>query len=138
MKKLLFWLGVVAVFAACSTQKGVVKIKAENKEEAQQDTVEYELETFDERFETWYQLHDNPAQYRSKEYYENWNDRYVSAWNANALDPQKSSFFETIIGWDPTIDYGFELNYKLFYYFQYVERVLGIQIMPGGPKSIML
>ena len=52
------------------------------------------------------------------------------------LDPRKSSFFEPIIGYDPTVDYGFELNHKLFYYFQYVENVLKIQIMPGGPKVL--
>jgi len=28
-----------------------------------------------------------------------------------------------------------ELNHKLFYYFQYVEHVLKIQIMSGGPHA---
>jgi len=144
MKRLIIVVGVLFVFWACSTQKGVVKIE-ENKENtvAVQDSVEldslqYELETFDAKFETWYALHNNPSQYRSQEYYESWNRQYVSAWNYNATQPGKSSFFEPIVGYEPNVNYGFELNHKLFYYFQYVERVLKIEIMPGGPKSIAL
>ena len=52
------------------------------------------------------------------------------------MNPRKSSFFEPIIGYEPTVDYGFDLNHELFYYFQYVENVLKIQIMPGGSKAV--
>jgi hypothetical protein len=121
MKKLIFWIGVIMVVVACSTHKKVVEIKNKTVEVATEDSLEYELETFDPKFETWYLLHDNPSQCRSQSYYEGWNKQYVSAWNANAMDQRKSSFFETIVGYDPTVDYGFELNHRLFYYFQYVE-----------------
>lgn len=140
MKQLFYWIAVVLVIASCSTRKNIVKIgeKDEVKITAQ-DSLEYEVETFDAKFETWYQLHDNPSQYRSLDYYEGWNKRYVSAWNAKAANPQKNRFFEPIVGYDYSIDYGFELNHKLFYYFQYVENVLGISIIEGGgPKSIQL
>jgi len=141
MKKTMFWILALVFMAACSTQKAVVKVvkHEENKvaqDTAAQDSVEYELETFDPKFETWYALHNNPSMYHSLSYYENWNRQYVTAWDANAMDPRKSWFFETIIGYDPTVEYGFELNHKLFYYFQYVEHVLKIQIIPGGgPKA---
>jgi len=138
MKSILFWLIGAVIIVSCSTQKGIVEIKDNQEKVAQEDSVEYELEVFDPKFESWYQLHDNPSQYRSEQYYENWNRQYVSAWNEKAYEPGKNSFFEPIVGWDPTVDYGFELNHKLFYYFQYVENVLHIQIMPGGPKSIPL
>jgi len=139
MKRLIVVVGALLVVWACSTKKGVVKIE-ENKEEmvAVEDSIEYQLETFDAKFETWYALHNKPSQYRSQEYYENWNRQYVNAWNYNATRPGKSSFFEPIVGYEPNVDYGFELNHKLFYYFQYVERVLKIEIMPGGPQSISL
>ncbi|SHF78198.1 hypothetical protein SAMN05444274_10922 [Mariniphaga anaerophila] len=144
MKQLLFITGVLLFVWACSTQKGVVKIE-ENKDDiidvqdsVEQDSLQYELETFDAKFKTWYALHDNPSQYRSQEYYENWNRQYVVAWNSKSTQPGKSSFFEPIVGYEPNIDYGFELNHKLFYYFQYVERVLKIKIMPGSPQGIAL
>ncbi len=100
------------------------------------DSVEYNIETFDTNFENWYQMHNSETTYRSKSYYEQWNRQYVSAWNANATDPGKSKFFEPIVGYDPNIDYGLELNHKLFYYFQYVENVLKIKIMPVSPKAV--
>ncbi len=135
MKKRIFWIGIILFVVACSSQKKAIETKPKTIEVATEDSLGYQLETFDQKFETWYLLHDSPAQYRSLSYYEGWNKQYVSAWNANAMDSGKGSFFETIIGYDPSVDYGFELNHKLFYYFQYVEHVLKIQIMPGGPKA---
>jgi len=138
MKQFIFLTGALLFIIACSTQKGIVKIETNDEPEAVEDSTEYELLTFDTKFETWYAFHNNPSQYRSQQYYENWNRQYVAAWNYNSTQPGKRSFFESIVGWEPTIDYGFELNHKLFYYFQYVERVLHIEIMPGGPRSIVL
>jgi hypothetical protein len=135
MTKIIIWIGLILVFVACSTKRNIVEIKNKTVEVATEDSIEYQLETFDQRFETWYLLHNNPSQYHSQSYYEGWNRQYVSAWNANAMNSRKSSFFEPIVGYDRTIDYGFELNHKLFYYFQYVEHVLKIQIMSGGPNA---
>ena len=138
MKYIIYWAGVLLFIAACSTQKGVIKVNSNIANETVEDSMEYDLETFDARFETWYIMHNSPATYRSQQYYESWNQRYVSAWNFNSMNPRKSSFFETIIGYEPNVDYGFELNHELFYYFQYVERILKIEIMPGDPRSIPL
>ena len=133
MKNFLI-LTVITLFAiACSTQKGVVKNKNGDDEKVAQDSLEYDMETFDAKFESWYLLHNSPAKYRSLEYYENWNKQYVSVWN-NKARTTRNDFFESIVGYDPNEEYGFELNHKLFYYFQYVENVLKIKIMPAGPK----
>jgi hypothetical protein len=137
MRQIIFWLGIILLIAACSTQKGLVTVKSNIGESSVEDSLEYDLETFDGRFETWYEMHNSPAMYRSQQYYENWNRQYVSAWNYNAMGGRRNSFFEPIIGYEYTVDYGFELNHKLFYYFQYVEHVLKIQIMPGGPKAVV-
>lgn len=138
MRKIIFWIGIILVIVSCSTQKRVVEIKNKTFEPATEDSLQYDLETFDQRFETWYTLHDSPSQYRSQSYYEGWNRQYVSAWNSHSFDQRRNSFFEPIVGYDPSTDYGLELNHKLFYYFQYVENVLKIQIMPNGPKAVIL
>jgi hypothetical protein len=136
MRRFIIFLCVAFfVFIACRVQKQAVSIESREPETEVQDSVEYELIIFDAKFETWYALHNSPSHYRSSEYYEGWNSRYVSAWNQNARDPRKNWFFEHIVGYDPTIDYGFELNHKLFYYFLYVEKVLKIEIMTGGPQA---
>lgn len=110
------------------------EIKMNGEAETENDSIQYELQTFDGKFDTWYALNDNPSQYRSQQYYENWNRQYVIAWNQKALQPG-NRFFQPIVGFEPNVDYGFELNHKLFYYFMYVERVLRIPIMSGGPQG---
>ena len=135
MKRLIFLIVGVGILITCSTQKGVIKVNSE-VDEVVQDSVEYGLETFDGKFESWYQMHNSPARYRSLQYYESWNNRYVIAWNAHAMSA-RNTFFEPIIGYEPNEDYGFELNHELFHYFMYVENVLNIQILEGGPRSPM-
>ncbi len=137
MKQIFYFFTAILLIIACSTQKGIVQIEPNKQEVEQVDSTEYELIVFDARFESWYALQNSPAKYRSQSYYENWNRQYVSAWNYNAIQPGKRSFFEPIVGYEPHVDYGFELNHKLFYYFLYVERVLKIEIMPNGPRSIV-
>lgn len=139
--KIIFWVaGILIAIWACTPQKGIIRVNSLDgeKTETEDDSITYELETFDTKFETWYLLHKSPANYRSQSYYENWNRQYVTAWNLNAMDPRKSWFFEMVIGYDPTVDYGFDLNHELFYYFQYVEKVLKIQIMSNGPNVVNL
>jgi hypothetical protein len=137
MKQILFCLGIILFIVACSTQKGVIKVKSNDEESVVEDSLEYDLETFDGKFESWYVMHKSPALYRSQQYYENWNRQYVSAWNYNATGGRRNSFFEPIVGYENNVDYGFELNHELFYYFQYVEHVLKIQIMQGGPQAVI-
>ena len=138
MRHLLLWIGVLLIVAACSTQKSAISVESTYNDITAEDSVEYSIETFDAKFESWYLLHNSPARYRSQSYYESWNRQYVSAWNGHAYRGYMSHFFEPIIGYDPFVDYGFELNHELFYYFQYVERVLKIEIMPGSPKAGIL
>lgn len=135
MKQLFILLTVLSVFWACSGPKAVVKVEI-TEPKAEVDSLEYGVETFDAKFESWYALHKSPATYRSLEYYENWNKQYVQAWNYKSMQAGKSSFFEPIVGYDPNEKYGFDVNHELFYYFQYVEHVLKIEIMPGGPKAV--
>lgn len=137
MKKIFYLFIVITFLAVCSGPKGVVKIEPEGNDVVQEDSLEYELIVFDTEFETWYMLQDSPARYRSQQYYENWNRQYVLEWNYLATQPRRRSFFQPIVGYEPGVDYGFELNHKLFYYFQYVENVLRIPILPNRPVGVI-
>lgn len=136
MKHILFFIFIVLLGYACSGPAKTPQIMFPDEEEAVEDSLEYSLETFDAKFETWYLLQDKPSNYRSQSYYESWNRQYVNEWNHKALQG-RNRFFEPIVGYDPTVDYGFELNHELFYYFQYVENVLGISILSNSPQSIV-
>ncbi len=137
MKKTVFFIVLAVVIASCSAQKNAVKIEMNGNQAAQEDFTEYELIVFDSGFESWYMLHNSPSRYRSQEYYENWNYQYVTQWNYLSMHSRRRSFFEPIVGYEPGVDYGFELNHKLFYYFQYVERVLYIPILPNRPVGAL-
>ena len=138
MKRILIWGVVLLIFAACAGKKNLVKVTPEI-ENTEADSLEYELVTFDSRFETWYDLNNSPVLYRSQQFYESWNQIYVSTWNAKPLVSRGSFIYEPAIGYEPGTDYGFELNHRLFYYFQYVENVLKIPILgQAGPRIGLL
>jgi hypothetical protein len=119
-------------FAACTGNKKLSKVDIKNQETELADSVEYELIIFDPGYETWYLTHSKPVWFHSVEYYENWNNQYVVAWNSKAISPRYNKYFESTIDYDPFIHYGLELNHKLFYYFMYVEKALKINILPNG------
>ena len=147
MKKFIFWIGILLLVTSCTMHKQVVKTEpsaaktiAEKKAQTvaieQNDTAKYEVNILDPHFQSWYATHNIQSQYRPLSYYEFWNRRYVEAWNIKAMNPIRYPFFQVIVGYDPTADYGFELNHKLFYYFMYVEHELKIPILSGGgPQS---
>ncbi len=137
MKKVIPVLIAILFVVACSTQKAAKKTKRASNVQIENDSTEYAMETFDGKFDSWYEMQKSKATDRSQEYYEQWNQKYVAAWNAKAASGQYGSFFEPISGYEPNIDYGFELNHRLFYYFQYVENVLKIKIMDGGPHVLL-
>jgi hypothetical protein len=98
---------------------------------------EYELIVIDPGFENWFLTTWNTAKDRSVGYYSHWNSQYVSAWNYKASHPQYSRFFDTMINYQPTIDYGIELERKLYYYFRWVDTRKGIPILDSpGPRAI--
>jgi len=139
MKFNIFILVILLFLAACAGNIKLSKIDIKDQETELKDSVEYELIIFDPGFETWFLTHSRPVWYHSLEYYENWNKQYVVAWNSKTMSPRYSKYFESAIDYDPFIDYGLELNHKLFYYFMYVENVLKIDILPSGmgPQTVL-
>jgi hypothetical protein len=138
MKNILFSLSIILLLAACNAQKRTAHVIINNGEPEVSDSIEYGLIILDPGFETWFLTQARPMWYHSQSYLESWNRQYVSAWNSRAMSGRTSRYFETYIDYQPHIDYGLELNYKLFYYFQYVEKRLKIPILPSGmgPQSL--
>jgi hypothetical protein len=129
MKNILFIFALI--LSACTVQKsaqksGVPKINGK-------DSTEYELLVLDPGFESWYILKNSPSLSRSKIYYHNWNTLYVEEWNNRVMSSRHSEIFGERIDYDFNVDYPFEIEHKLFYYFQYVEQVLHVRILMNGP-----
>jgi hypothetical protein len=129
--KLLLILSIV-LFAACTSQKSGKMHRSPRIEV--NDSTEYELIVFDNGFESWYALHNSEVQARSKEYYHNWNIQYVSEWNYRVNTSRHSEIYGQPIDYHSNENYPFEIEHKLFYYFQYVEHELGIPLLLNGPK----
>lgn len=107
------------------------KLQIESDSLAKQDSVSYELIVIDPGYET-YLATQKPASFFSKEYYETWNYRYVTEWNIRHANPiAYGGLYETRIDYDPHVDYGLDLNYRLYYYFRYFEEKNGVRLVPG-------
>jgi hypothetical protein len=132
MKIVILVLSVI--IAGCTAQKTVQKStvpKINTK-----DSTSYELLVFDSGFDSWYTLKNSPALARSKAYYHDWNVRYVQAWNNKVMESHHSGTFSDLINYEFNVDYPYEIEHKLFYYFQYVEHELHIPILKQGPQSV--
>jgi hypothetical protein len=92
------------------------------------DSLEYELIVLDPGFDSWLatQL---PMNFYSKEYYEIKNHLYVSEWNQRYISSRDRDLYETHIDYNFNTDYGLELNYKLYYYFRYIEETNHIRLI---------
>lgn len=128
---------MILIVAACATQKDIqIREVQDNAAEAEEDSVTYELIVLDPGFESWFITNSKPSWFHSQNYYENWNRQYVNAWNYKSLWRRNSQLLDGQINYEPNVDYGLEINHKLFYYFQYVEHVLNIPIIDNGPRAI--
>ncbi len=123
---------ILAVIMACCTSQKTAQ-KSLTPKINTKDSAEYELLVLDPGFESWYTVKNSPALSRSKSYYHNWNILYVQEWNNRVMSPRHPEIFGNRIDYDFNVDYPFEIEHKLFYYFQYVEQVLHVRILVNGP-----
>lgn len=131
MKQAIVLLLSLLLAGACAVRRPVA-IREVKQEE---DSVHYELIVFDSGFETWYLTRAKPLHWHEQSWYENWNRQYVQAWNYHRLGYRHRELLDGSINYEPSMDYGPEINHKLFYYFMYVEQVLKIPILENGPRS---
>jgi len=133
MKKYLFLILAAVVLAACGTKKDVVAKGVKEKVEiaSADDSTKYELIVMDPGFESFLVSQPYPKNYYSNNYYHNWNIQYVTEWNYRHDNPDRyGDFYETRIEYDPNIDYGIDLNYRLYQYFQFIRKEYGIYLLP--------
>lgn len=131
---ILLSLGLIA---GCSTSNKMMTVRDKNLIDIKQDEQEeYELLVLDPGFETWFITTWSPAKDRSYEYYRMWNQRYVNAWNYRSTRSRSNELFHNTINYDSAINYGMDVERKLYYYFRWVDTKLGIPILdtppPGG------
>lgn len=124
---ILLLLSGMAVWSCTSVKSSGPVHYGENMILDRGDKDEYEIQIFDSGFERWFATHSRPVNFYSPDYYAMMNRRYAIAWNEKVSTHafRGNTPFESPINYIPTIDYGLEVNYKLFYYFKYIEDVYG-------------
>ena len=97
---------------------------------------EYEIIIIDPGFYTWLKSIARPEGYYSQTFLETRNRVYVINWNQRALglNTNKPNLYELRINYDPGIDYGYEVNYKLYNYFIYFQRKYNERLGPFIPR----
>ncbi|CAM4335770.1 DUF6146 family protein [Zobellia nedashkovskayae] len=151
MKKIYLVLGTLSFFtlliaSSCSSAKEVVAISDEEKVAFQQkerdtitiasDATEYEIIIIEPGFNFWLQSIAKPRNYYSQSYMENRNQIFVVNYNQKVMQPMRydPNLYEQQINYEPNIDYGYEVNYKLYNYFIYFQRKYNQRLGPFVPR----
>ncbi|MCF7560264.1 DUF6146 family protein [Sabulilitoribacter multivorans] len=131
MKNLIYYLLLSVFIFNCNTPKTVSTVKNERLENVKDndtvtianDDLEYEIIIIEPGFNFWLNSTARPEGFYSQEYMEVRNNQYVIAWNQRVLQPQlyDPNLYELQIDYQPQIDYGYEVNYKLYNYFIYFQ-----------------
>lgn len=93
------------------------KLVIENKE------LEYEVIIIEPGFSSWL-ITQKPMSNYSQSALEIKNQSYITSWNQRVSQPIKydTNLYEMRINYDSHLDYGLEVNYKLFMYFNYFQK----------------
>lgn len=86
------------------------------------DDLEYEIIIIEPGFDSWL-MSQPPRGYYGQSYLETKNRSFVTDYNSRALQPSRysSNLYSERINYDPTVDYGYEVNYMLYNYFMYFQ-----------------
>ncbi len=85
--------------------------------------LEYEILIIEPGFNTWLATSAKPSGFYSKTFMETRNIEYVNIWNqrVNQYRNNTKGLYEMEIDYQPNIDYGYDVNYKLYNYFIYFQ-----------------
>src|SRR5690606_31566098 len=122
MKNLLYIFLGFQVFISCSTNLPATpesnSLAFEKNEED-----EYDIIVLDTQYETYLASIAKPMSFYSENYYKNKNRVYVTEWNARHSQPfsYDPDFYTVRIDYDPNMDYGIKLEYKLYNFFEFIK-----------------
>jgi hypothetical protein len=126
--KLSFFIGIMALVVwSCSPVKVATKTSAHLAKNSQ-DSTEYEVVIIDNGFDLWFLTNYSESKDRSNEYYRAKNMVAVANWNDYYHLGRYDRVVESYIDYRPDIDYGIDVNRKLFWYFKYVKSEYGINL----------
>lgn len=119
-----------------AAEKAVFKqTKGDTIQIANEET-EYDIIIIEPGFNTWLLSIAKPEGYYSQSFLENRNYLMVTTWNQRVIQPQRynSLLYEMQIDYQQNVDYGYEVNYKMYNYFIYFQRKYNQRLGPFVPR----
>jgi hypothetical protein len=136
MKTILIFTMASLLFSSCSTNQ----INPENKDKTENtlsfeknDEDEYDIIVLDPQYETFLKSIAKPKDFYSESYYKTKNEFYVMEWNLRYSQPLRydPDFYAVRIDYNPSVDYGLNLEYKLFNFFQFINWKYKVNLAVG-------
>ena len=129
MRNLSLILVLVITFIGCNTTSKVTNSNKDIVQKSQDtvrivnDSIEYEIIIIEPGFNSWLETRAKPKRFYSQFYLENKNQIFVTEWNIRVNQPNRfnPNLYEMRIDYNPHIDYGYDVNYKLYNYFIYFQ-----------------
>tara|TARA_R110002050_G_scaffold74772_6_gene160252 strand:- start:17533 stop:17976 length:444 start_codon:yes stop_codon:yes gene_type:complete len=133
MKNYIYTLIICGFIIGCNTSKPTTLNKKKTEKELSiinndtvtiaNDELEYQIIIIEPGFNFWLNSRARPEGFYSQQFLENRNYQYVLEWNNRVLQPQRfnPNLYEMQIDYQQGIDYGYEVNYKLYNYFIYFQ-----------------
>ncbi|MBU3822597.1 hypothetical protein KO566_11025 [Flavobacteriaceae bacterium XHP0103] len=144
MKTAIYITLIMAFIIACNSSKPVVSSSSGNLENIKEndtvkianDSLEYEIIIIEPGFNAWMVGNARPEGFYSQKLLESRNIIYVNEWNRRAANPFQfnSNLYQMPIDYRDGIDYGYEVNYKLYNYFIYFQLTYNQRLGPFTPR----
>ncbi|MRT15976.1 hypothetical protein F3C99_03295 [Vitellibacter sp. q18] len=96
------------------------------------DSLQYEILIIEPGFESWL-ASQPPRGFYGQSLLETKNRSFVQQYNNRVLQPNQYSrnLYSEQINYDPTVDYGYEVNYLLYNYFVYFQEKYNQKFIGG-------
>jgi len=127
MKKLIAPIFVLLI--ACSCSPSLKTSTSDRKPIIKSDSTEYEVIIIDPEFDHWYLMNYSQSKDYSNEYYRGRNQVAVSNWNDYFTRNRYHRVIDSYIAYDNSVDYGIEVNRKLYWFFKYTEDKFRIPLL---------
>ncbi|MDG5491929.1 DUF6146 family protein [Psychroserpens sp. SPM9] len=128
MKRITQILMMAILLVSCGASQTTVDnstadIPEEDVVRIANDDIEYEIIIIEPGFNGWLNSIARPKGYYSQSFMETRNKIFVQEWNSRVLQVNRfdPNLYEMQIDYQPNINYGYDVNYKLYNYFIYFQ-----------------
>jgi len=129
-------LGTKGTTGITDKEKQVFSTKVADTVEISDPESNYEIIIIEPGFNVWLLTVARPEGYYSQTFLENRNRIFVIEWNNRVVNnlQYNPQLYQLQINYDPMVDYGYEVNYKLYNYFIYFQRKYNQRLGPFAPR----